>query len=688
MPQSCPYDKHLNSDAIQMLILSIFSLPLQDPVLVFAVILLVILFSPMVFDRFGIPGILGLILSGVLLGPHGLGVLERDESVVLFSTIGLLYIMFLAGLEMDMDDFRKNRNKSIVFGTLTFVIPLILGFLGSYYVLGYSPVSSFLLASMFSTHTLVAYPIIGRLGITQNRTVTLILGGTIITDAAVLIILAIITNLQKPDVTSMFWVQFVLSLAAFVFFMLWGVPRISRWFFKYLEGEGNSQFLFILAVVFISGFLAHAAGAEPIIGAFLAGLALNQLIPKTSPLMHRTEFVGNTLFIPFFLISVGMLVDVRVLLKGPEALFVAGVIIIISYLGKWLAAFLTQKIYKLDSSERNLIWGMSSAHAAATIAVVLIGYNIKLLDENALNGTIILILVSCLVSSIIAEKAGRKIAIAEEEKVPETTEAEERILIPISDTENINRLLEFALLIKNPKSNEPLLPLLVVPEHQAQDTKIALHQKKMVGVVSEATDELEQLRPVYRVDVNVANGILRAVSELRITEIVMPWNGKITTRDRYLGSIIDRVVRNTEVQTLFCKFCNPLNVLQTIVAVVPKNSEREAGFPLWVNTVMQLAKGAGAKIRIMGSARTLEKMEAFITSQDRYTVDVSYELFEDWDDFLTLTKQVTENDLLTVVLGRPHTISYHHDFARVPRHLSRNFQNTSFVILYPEQKYR
>ncbi|MBF9252559.1 cation:proton antiporter [Pontibacter sp. 172403-2] len=673
-----------------MLILSLFSLPFQDPVLVFAVILLVILFSPMIFDRFRIPGILGLILSGVLLGPHGFGVLERDESVVLFSTIGLLYIMFLAGLEMDMDDFRKNRNRSIVFGVLTFIIPLILGYFGTHYILGYSPVSSFLLASMFSTHTLIAYPIIGRLGITQNRTVTLILGGTILTDAAVLIILAVITNLQKPDVSALFWVQFVASLAAFVFFMLWGVPRIGRWFFKYLEGAGNSQFLFILAVVFISGFLAHAAGAEPIIGAFLAGLALNQLIPKTSPLMHRTEFVGNTLFIPFFLISVGMLVDVRVLLKGPQALFVAAVIILISYAGKWLAAFLTQKIYKLEPSERNLIWGMSSSHAAATIAVVLIGYNIKLLDENALNGTIILILVSCLVSSIIAEKAGRKIAIAEEEKIPETTEAEERILLPIAGTEedDINRLVDFALLIKNPKSAEPLLPLLVVSEHQAPENQIKLHQKKMVGVASEATEEVEQLRPVYRVDVSVSNGILRAVSEMRITEIVMPWNGKLTARDRYLGGIIDRVVKNTEVQTLFCKFRNPLNILETIVAVVPRNTEREAGFPLWVNTIMQLAKGAGAKIRILGSARTLEKMEVYVTNQDRYTVAITYELFEDWDDFLTLTKQVTPNDLLTVVLGRPHTISYRHDFAKVPRHLSRHFKDISFVILYPEQKAR
>ncbi|WP_181305119.1 cation:proton antiporter [Rufibacter sp. XAAS-G3-1] len=665
---------------------SLFQLPIQDPVLVFAVILLVILFSPMLFNKMGIPGILGLILSGVLLGPHGLGVLERDESVVLFSTIGLLYIMFLAGLEMDMDDFKQNKNKSIVFGALTFIIPLILGFLGAHYILGYSLLSSFLLASMFSTHTLVAYPIIGRLGITQHRTVTLILGGTIITDAAVLIILAVVTNLQKPDLSPLFWVQFVASLAVFVLVVLWGVPRLSRWFFRALEGEGNAQYLFVLAVVFLSGFLAHVAGAEPIIGAFLAGLALNQLIPKASPLMHRTEFVGNTLFIPFFLISVGMLVDVRVLLEGPEALFVAAVIILISFAGKWLAAFLTQKIYGFDANERNLIFGMSSAHAAATIAVVLIGYNLKILDERALNGTILLILVSCLISSIVAEKAGRKIAIAMADKVPEGTEGDERILIPVENMEHLKRLLDFSLLIKNPISVEPLLPLVVVSEHHSPEDKIKLHQRDVASVIQEVTEDAEQIRPVYRVDINVGNGIIRAVRELRITQIVMAWNGKLSTREWFWGSILNRVVNHTSVQTIFCKFCDPLNTIQTIIVVVPRNSEREAGFPFWVNTILQLAKGAGAKIRILGAAGTLKTLEAFVQNQDRYTVNISYELYENWDNFQSLAKDITKNDLFTVVLARPHTVSYRPEFNVVPRYLSRYFQEVSYAILYPQQK--
>jgi hypothetical protein len=262
-----------------------------------------------------------------------------------------------------------------------------------------------------------------------------------------------------------------------------------------------------------------------------------------------------------------------------------------------------------------------------------IGYNIKLLDENALNGTVILILVSCLVSSIIAERAGRQVAVAEAAKVPQTTEAEERILIPLSGTDHANRLLDFALLIKNPRSPEPLLPLLVVPEGGAPQDQIKLHRRQLAGVISGATDEYEQFRPVYRVDLNVGNGILRAVREMQATEIVMAWNGKRSQRDRFMGSIIDRVVNHTEVQTLFCKFCYPLNILQTIIAVVPRNSEREAGFPLWVNTILQLAKGAGARVRLLGNDHTLMTLEAFVKDQDRYTVDISYEPFENWNNF-------------------------------------------------------
>lgn len=662
-------------------------LPFKEPVLVFSVVLLVILFTPLLFNRFGIPGVVGLILAGVALGPKGFHVLERDNSIELFGTVGLLYLMFQAGLEIDMNDFKKNKNKSIVFGALTFFAPLIIGYFASYYILGYSPMASLLLASMFSTHTLITYPIISKLGITQNRAVTITIGGTIITDAAVLIILAMITNLQKDNMTIMFWGKFIVLLSLLVFLILWGVPRLTSWFFKNLETEGNSQYLYVLSIVFISGFLSHVVGVEPIIGAFLAGLAINQLIPHTSPLMNRINFVGNTLFIPFFLISVGMLVDVRILFKDPSTLLIALLIIVISFLGKWIAAFVTQKIYNYSRDERRLIWGMSSSHAAATIAVIIIGFNIKLLDERVLNGTILLILVSCLISSIIAEKAGRKIAIQSESQIAANPESEQRILVPVSNPDNINRLIDFALMVKKPYSPEPIYPLFVVKEERDVEEKMALFHRKMENALKDFASEKADNSPVYRVDVNIGNGILRAIKELRITEVLMGWNGKITTEERVFGSVIDKVIRNTSIQVLFCKFCIPVNTIQRILAVVPKNAEHEAGYPNYLQTLVQFAKEAGAKLLIYGQESSLKAFESHFKNQ-KSTIDITYNTFADWEDFLILAKEVGKNDLFVSILARPHTISFNPLMNKVPRHLSRHFNEVSYIVLYPEQKFR
>ena len=343
-----------------------FELPLTNPVLIFSLILFIILLSPILLKRLSIPGIIGLIISGVIIGPYGLGILEHNSAINLFSTIGLLYIMFIAGLELDLNDFNSNRNKSLLFGFFTFVIPISIGFPVCYYLLGYNFNASFLTASMFATHTLVAYPIVSKLGIAKNQAVAITVGGTILTDTGVLIILAVIMGNHEGSLNQEFWIRLGVSLTAFSLIMFLIIPRIAKWFFRVLESEKHSHYIFVLSVVFFAAFLAEVAGVEPIIGAFVAGLALNKLIPHSSALMNRIEFIGNSLFIPFFLISVGMLVDVRVILSGPTALIVAGTLSVVALAGKWLAAFFTQKVFKYSKAQRQLIFGLSSAHAAAT----------------------------------------------------------------------------------------------------------------------------------------------------------------------------------------------------------------------------------------------------------------------------------------------------------------------------------
>jgi Kef-type K+ transport system membrane component KefB len=665
-----------------MILLEVVTVPFREPVMVFAVVLLVILLSPIIFSKLKIPGIVGFIVFGVLLGPHGFHILERDDNMVLFGRVGLLYILFLAGLEMDIFDFKKNRNKGIVFGGLTFLLPFILGFAASYYLLHYSITASVLLASMFSTHTPIAYPIISKLGITQNRAVTITIGGTIITDAMVLLILAVITNLVEQELTALIFIKLFASLAILVFAVFWGVPRLARYFFKSLETEGYSHFIFVLSVVFVAGSWAHLIGVEPIIGAFLAGLALNQLIPNASTLMNRIDFVGNALFIPFFLVSVGMLVDVSVLVKGHEALVIALIIVLISFGGKWLAAYITQRIYGFTKTERNLIWGLSSAHAAATIAVVLIGFNLKLLDENVLNGTILLILFSCIGSSVISEKSGRKIALEEANKL--ILRDEERILVPIANLQNVDRITDLAVLIKNPLSTQPIYPLYVLQDDEgdAIDDKMTQYQKKMEQALKDSAIETQK-EPVFRIDINVSEGILRAVKELRITEIIIGWNGEVSAGKRF-GPICDRVVDETTVQILICKLLQPLNTIMRIVVVIPVNAEREAGFPGWVETILQLTRQAGTMLKVYSTPETFNAFNSYNIQKEK-AVNIEFFEFQDWDNFLILLTELEDNDLFLVVIARPYTVSHSERMELVPTHLSKHFHEVSLIALYPEQ---
>lgn len=545
------------------------SLPLTDPVLIFALVLLIILLAPLLLKKVSIPGIIGLIVAGIIVGPNGFNLLLRDSSIVLFGTVGLLYIMFLAGLEIDLTEFKKNKHKSIVFGILTFIIPQSTGTLVSYYFLGFSLPSSILLASMFASHTLLAYPITSRLGISKIETVNIAVGGTIITDTAALLVLAVIAGSTNGELDSAFWIRLGIGLTVFTFIVLFIIPRIARWFFRNLEAEGSSQFIFVLAVVFIAAFLSELAGVEPIIGAFLAGLAINRLIPPSSALMNRIEFVGNTLFIPFFLISVGMLVDFRVLFRGPDALIVAATMVVIAMGAKWLAAYFTQKIFKYSVDERNIIFGLSNAQAAATLAAVLVGFNLGLLNEDVLNGTIIMILVTCIVSSFVTEHSGRRLAIYESEKKPDVKDFPERILVPVSNPATIEPLVDLAIMLRDPNSQEPIYPLTVVKDNEEAKEKIAFNTKALQKAMKDASATEIPVHIASRVDVNTTSGILRAMKELMISEVVMGWNGKITAKDMIFGSVLDSLLQNSRQMILVSKIIYPLNTIKKVIVAVP-----------------------------------------------------------------------------------------------------------------------
>ena len=663
-------------------------LPLQNPVPIFSLILFIILLSPILLRKLNIPGIIGLIIAGVVIGPHGLNILEQNSAIDLFSTIGLLYIMFIAGLELDLNEFKSNRNKSVLFGFFTFIIPLAIGYPVCFYLLGYDFNASFLTASMFATHTLVAYPIVSKMGVSKNQAVAITVGGTILTDTAVLIILAVIMGNSEGSLNQEFWIRLVISLTVFSLIMFALIPRIAAWFFRKLENEKHSHYIFVLAVVFFAAFLAELAGVEPIIGAFVAGLALNKLIPHSSALMNRIEFIGNSLFIPFFLISVGMLVDVSVILSGPMALIIAGTLSVVAIFGKWLAALFTQLVFKYSKAQRQLIFGLSSAHAAATLAVILVGYKAEILDENILNGTIILILITCIVASFATEKASKKLVIESENDTttPVKTKGSdsEHILLPIANVSNIEKLLEFAIFIKDKKSENPISILSVVSNNSEAEVNIIKTRNKLEDSVKQASASEIEVNVLATIDHNTATGIGRISREIMADIIILGWPRRSGFIDRFIGEKVYDILSSTDKTTFVCHLEKPLVTHKRIVIVAPPLAEYENGFALWLTKMAILAQELSIPILLHSDEMTRKAVKS-VLEKGKLTASVSFKLFTNWDNFLVLAKSIKDNDLFVLVSARMGGTSYLGVLENLPKRLERYFAKKSRFVIYPQR---
>lgn len=665
-----------------------FQLPLQNPVLVFSLILAIILLAPILLKRLNIPGIIGLIISGVVIGPHGLHLLDKNSAIDLFSTIGLLYIMFIAGLELDLNEFKAHRNRSLVFGLFTFAIPLAVGYPVCRYLLGYDFNAAFLTASMFATHTLVAYPIVSRLGVSKNQAVAITVGGTILTDTAVLIILAVIIGNKHGTLDLDFWIKLVVSLALFSAIMFLVIPRIAKWFFRKLENEKHSHYIFVLTVVFFAAFLAELAGVEAIIGAFVAGLALNKLIPHSSALMNRVEFIGNSLFIPFFLISVGMLVDTGVLLHGPTALIVAGTLTLVAVLGKWLAAWLTQLVFRYSSAQRGLIFGLSGAHAAATLAVILVGYREGILDDNILNGTILLILITCMVASFATERAAKRIVVEAPDDgsdlLPANGQSPEHILVPSPTTASSDKLIEFAMYIKDKRSASPITVLTVVSNDGEAELNILRARKKLDEYVNQAAASETKLKVVTTIDHNVADGIVRLSREVMADIIVLGWPRKSGFFDRFLGDKLPVILQNVDKTVFVGHFEQPFVAHKRVVCAAPPLAEFEKGFDLWVTKVAQLAQELTLPLVVHCNAATGKAVTRAI-GHLKSSAPLSIVPFEDWEDFLILSRSVRETDVFILVSARKGAASYISELDKVPAKMERYFASNNRMVIYPQQ---
>lgn len=666
--------------------------PITDPTWIFFLVLMIILFAPILLGRLRIPHIIGMILAGVAIGKYGFNILERDSSFELFGKVGIYYIMFLAGLEMDMENLKKNLGKAFLFGVLTFSIPFVVGMLVGVYGLGFSVPASLLLSCIFASHTLVAYPIVGRYGVSRKMSVSISIGGTMFALTAALFILAGISGMYKGELDSSSWIIFLLKCVGYCVAVVFVFPRLARWFFRTYE-DNVMQYIFVLALVFLSSALAELAGLEGIFGAFLAGLVLNRLIPHVSPLMNRTEFVGNALFIPYFLIGVGMLINIGALFNGGDTLWVVFVMLVVATLTKWVAAWFTQLLCGMNAVARQMMFGLSNAHAAGALAMVMVGTKIEvspgvfLMGEDMLNGVVIMILFSCIVSSITTEHAARKMALSEANDVNVSRQREdERILVAISNPETVEPLVNMALMMRDPKSKQDLLGLSVEVEYDETEKqrKLAQRRKNLEDAVRIAAAADVSMKTRCRLSTNIVSGILHTISESNASELILGLHRKHGMLDSFLGNFTQGLLKGTFRQLMIIKCLMPVNVLRRIVVAVPPKAEYEAGFYKWVERLARIGKQLGCRVHFWGHPDTLQRIEGYLQNFHK-EVRAEFSELEDWDDLLLLTGQVNYDHLLVVVSARKGSISYQASFENLPDQIMKYFSNNSLMLIYPDQ---
>ena len=660
-------------------------LPLTNSALIFFMVLTIILFAPIILDRLHIPHIIGLIFAGMLIGPYGFNILEYDASFEIFGNVGLLYLMFLVGLEMSISDFNKNKKRGISFGLITFIIPLVAGLLVSHYALKLSWIASSLLSTIYASHTLISFPIVSRYGVAKSRSVSTAIAGTVIAVVVALTTMAVVIGIAEGGVGAMYWIKFAVGVILYGGLIIYAYPRLTRWFFKKYN-DNVSQFIFILSLVFAAAYLAELVGMVGIIGAFFAGIILTRYIPAVSPLMNRLEFVGNALFIPYFLIGVGMMINLRGFTSW-HSIYVALIMTVVAIVSKWLSAYVMQKSFRLTSSEGRMLFGLSSAKAAATLAVVLIGYEMDLFDSTILNGAILMILISCTISALFTERAAKEIALSSmnEEETPKTDKLPQKILVSVSNPMTAELLVNMAMVMKNPKVKNPLYFLNVVNEARHDNPASAKISNNLLTHASKIAAAADiRVETITRFSMNVASGIIHTMKEKEISELLIGIHHKANIADSFFGATAEAILKGTNKTIFIAKSIIPANTLTRIIVYIPEKAEYETGFGTWVSRIANMAAQLGCKTIFYGHRDTLGQIKGRLIREKR-NIRAEYHIMDKWNDILMLTGVVLEDDLFIIVSARQTSVSYTANLDKLPSFLSKYFANNNLVILYPEQ---
>ena len=666
--------------------------PITDPTLIFFVVLLIVLFAPIIMGKLRIPHIIGMVLAGIVVGKYGLNILERDSSFELFGRVGLYYIMFLAALEMDMEGMKKNKSRLLIYGLLTCFVPFTLTYLMSIHLLHYSTKSSLLLSCIMASNTLIAYPIVSRYGLQQKPSVTLSVGSSMLSLLIALVILAgLVASFGEHD-GILFWIFFAAKFAAYCGFMIFLIPRLTRWFLRRYS-DAVMQFIFVMAMLFMSAALSQIVGIEGVFGAFFASLILNRYIPHISPLMNRLEFIGNALFIPYFLIGVGMLINVNLLFQGGHILWVIFCIVFFGTLGKAIAAYAACLGFRLPLSSGHMMFGLTSAHAAGSIAMVMVGMNILigpntyLVNDDMLNGVVIMILFTCIISSLLTDWSSQKIVLRDKE-LPEAEDEkkgnDEKILIPVRYPEYADNLMDLALLVRNQKLNRGLVCLNVVYDdkdmryNQEQGRQLLDHCSQLAA----ATDVMTQTQ--VRIAANIANGIKHAFNEFQCSEIIIGMHMHPERSPKFWGEFHQSLFNGLSRQIIMARVIQPLNTIRRIQVAVPSRAEFEPGFYRWLERLSRMAGNLDCRIQFHGRTETLALINEYIQNR-HHEVRADYALMNHWNEMPQLAAQISNDHMLVVITARKGTVSYKTALERLPEEITRFFSGTNLMIIFPDQ---
>ena len=664
--------------------------PITNPSLIFFLVLVIILLAPIIMGKLRIPHIIGMVLAGVAIGQYGFNILVRDDSFELFGRVGLYYIMFLAALEMDVEGVKKNKGRLSLFGLLTFAAPFTLTFIMSEWLLGYPTIASLLLGCLMASNTLIAYPIVSRYGQQRKPSVALSVGASMLSLLVALVVLAALVASHNGQTGVLFWLWFVAKFVIYCGGLAILIPKLTRWFLRRYS-DAVMQFIFVMAMLFMSAVLSESIGLEGIFGAFLSGLILNRYIPHVSPLMNRIEFIGNALFIPYFLIGVGMLINVRLAFNDTGVLWVALAITLFGTAGKAIAAYLSALLFRLPlNTSGNMMFGLTSAHAAGAIAIIMVGMRLTTPDGSVLvtgemlNGVVLMILLTCLISTVVTEQAAQQITLRDKEIPQEDTQDDEKMLIPMKYPEYAVRLVNLAIMMRNPKLGRGLVGLSVVYDDVDMRLNQERGQRLLEKVQQYAAAADVKMQTQVRVAANIANGIKHAFKEFRASEIIIGMHMHQEVSASFWGEFHQSLFNGLNRQIIMARLKQPLSTIRRIEVAVPSRAQFEPGFYRWLERVARLSVNLECRTIFHGRTDTLALINQYVRNRHP-EMRVEFMQMDHWNEMPRLAATIAEDHLFIVIAARKGTVSYKNALEHLPEEIQQFFSGKNIIIIFPDQ---